>query len=336
MSNFTTCAVIVTYNRKNLLLECLEALRKQTKPLDGIYLIDNASTDGTPEILLENDYIKELPHENLRKPLEKEFEISNLTDGNPIKFHYVRMHENTGGSGGFYEGIKRAYEKGYEWIWVSDDDALPDENAFLNFEKAKELLEKEGELQNTAAICGSVINNGKYDLGHRRRIKKGFLLIKEISVQREEYVKQYFEIDLSSYVGTILNSKFLKKAGFTRKDFFIDRDDYEHSLRLRKYGKIFCFPNIKVFHNTLLSGSNSISWRNFYSIRNKLLMVKWHFPRRYFIFLTLYTKYRGLVAKFVKRDYKHKVYYEMICKAIECVKNEKLGKDEMYKPGWKI
>ena len=38
----TVCAVVVTYNRKELLLECLEALRKQTRPVQGIYLIDNA------------------------------------------------------------------------------------------------------------------------------------------------------------------------------------------------------------------------------------------------------------------------------------------------------
>ncbi len=334
MSNFTICAVVVTYNRKNLLLKCLEALRKQTKPIDGIYLIDNASTDGTPEILLENGYIKELPPENLKEPLEKEFKIGNLTDGNPIKFHYVRMHENTGGSGGFYEGIKRAYEKGYEWIWVSDDDALPDENAFLNFEKAKELLEKEGELQNTAAICGSVINNGKYDLVHRRRIRKGLFFVKEVPIQMEEYEKQFFEVDLFSYVGAILNSNFLKKSGFTRKDLFIFYDDTEHSFRLRKYGKIFCFPNIKVFHNTL-NESEGISWKNFYGLRNRLLMIKWHFARRYFIFLTIYVKYRALAAKVIKRDYQHKIYYKIVCKAIECAKKEKLGKDEIYKPGWK-
>jgi len=47
----TVCAVVVTYNRKELLLECLEAIRKQTRPVQGIYLIDNASTDGTPKLL---------------------------------------------------------------------------------------------------------------------------------------------------------------------------------------------------------------------------------------------------------------------------------------------
>jgi rhamnopyranosyl-N-acetylglucosaminyl-diphospho-decaprenol beta-1,3/1,4-galactofuranosyltransferase len=103
----TVCAVVVTYNRKNLLLECLEAIRRQTRPVDGIYIIDNASDDGTPELLKENGYIPELPPFNISEPYEIEHKISNLVDGNPINVFYVRMHKNTGGAGGFYEGVKR-------------------------------------------------------------------------------------------------------------------------------------------------------------------------------------------------------------------------------------
>ena len=50
-------AVVVTYNRKDLLKECLDALLNQTRPLDSIILIDNASTDGTPEFLKEKGYL---------------------------------------------------------------------------------------------------------------------------------------------------------------------------------------------------------------------------------------------------------------------------------------
>ena len=57
----TVCAVVVTYNRKELLLECLESLRSQSYTLDAIYLIDNASTDKTPESLLNNGFINEIP-----------------------------------------------------------------------------------------------------------------------------------------------------------------------------------------------------------------------------------------------------------------------------------
>ena len=51
------CAVVVSYNRKFLLLKCLNGLLKQTKPLDGICLIDNASTDVTPELLNANGFL---------------------------------------------------------------------------------------------------------------------------------------------------------------------------------------------------------------------------------------------------------------------------------------
>jgi rhamnopyranosyl-N-acetylglucosaminyl-diphospho-decaprenol beta-1,3/1,4-galactofuranosyltransferase len=123
---------VVTYNRKNLLLECLEAIRKQTRPVDAIYIIDNASTDGTPKVLKENGYILELPPFNLSEPYEIEHKISNLVNGNHINIFYVRMHENTGSAGGFYEGVKRGYERGYDWLWLMDDDAEPKEDALEN------------------------------------------------------------------------------------------------------------------------------------------------------------------------------------------------------------
>jgi len=128
MNKETVCAVVVTYNRKDLLIECLEGLRRQTRPVDAIYLVDNASTDGTPELLLEKGYIKELPPLNIVEPWEKEFEVENLVDHQSIKIYYVRMNENTGGAGGFYEGMKRAYEKTYDWFWLMDDDVEPDPN----------------------------------------------------------------------------------------------------------------------------------------------------------------------------------------------------------------
>ena len=44
-------AVVVTYNRQALLSECITALRKQSRPLDAILVINNGSTDGTEDWL---------------------------------------------------------------------------------------------------------------------------------------------------------------------------------------------------------------------------------------------------------------------------------------------
>ncbi|BDZ45901.1 hypothetical protein GCM10025866_18100 [Naasia aerilata] len=42
-------AVIVSYNRRELLLEAVQAVRDQTVPVAGIVVVDNASTDGSAD-----------------------------------------------------------------------------------------------------------------------------------------------------------------------------------------------------------------------------------------------------------------------------------------------
>ena len=51
-------AVVVTYNRKDLLIECLEAIQSQSYPVSSILLIDNASTDGTHDALNDKGFLK--------------------------------------------------------------------------------------------------------------------------------------------------------------------------------------------------------------------------------------------------------------------------------------
>lgn len=96
-------AVVVTYNRKELLRQNLNSLLAQTRPVDEIIVMNNASTDGTAEMLA------------------REFKYPQIT--------VVTMPENIGAAGGFHEGMKLAYEKRYDWIWVMDDDAFPYKDA---------------------------------------------------------------------------------------------------------------------------------------------------------------------------------------------------------------
>lgn len=111
-------AIVVTYNRKELLKQCLEKLQKQTVLLD-ILVIDNASTDGTKNIFKEK--------------------------GQNIK--YFNTGSNLGGAGGFSFGIKKAVELGYEYLWILDDDTMPTETALEMFlVKDKELHGKYGFL----------------------------------------------------------------------------------------------------------------------------------------------------------------------------------------------
>ena len=103
-------AVVVTYNRLMLLKECIGALLDQDCEDMDILLVDNHSTDGTIE------YIKSL--------LDNE------------KVEALFLENNLGGAGGFYEGIKYAIKNNTDWLWLMDDDTIPDKNACSELCKA--------------------------------------------------------------------------------------------------------------------------------------------------------------------------------------------------------
>jgi GT2 family glycosyltransferase len=279
----SVCAVVVTYNRKNLLIECLEALRKQTRPIQGIYLIDNASTDGTPELLLEKGYISELPPQDLKEPWEKEFIIQNLINGEEIKLHYVRMHENTGGAGGFYEGVKRGYEKGYEWLWLMDDDAEPKEDAL-------EKLEQYFCLDDICALAPLKVDRDMNILHPHR----GYFNFKNVfsgivkKLDENEIQKEIIEIDHASFVGILIKGKIVSKIGYPKKEFFIHYDDVEYCIRLRSIGKILLVPKSIIFHKEAskkgvekrflgmrkLRKDFNEYWLTYYGIRNLVWLGK--------------------------------------------------------------
>lgn len=299
--------VIVTYNRIEKLKIALEKYDNQTYMPEYVLVVNNNSTDGTYEYLEE--------WKNEKKAYKK---------------YVINLEENIGGSGGFYTGLEQARKLSSNWIWVSDDDAFPKEDAFEKLNN----LSKKVDVTKYSAICGKVINNGKIDLEHRRTITTGIFKIKEKSVPIEEYSKEYFTLNLFSYVGTIINKECIKKCGATIKDFFIYYDDTEHSYRLSTYKPIICVPNVEIIHNTV--SDNNVTWKKYYATRNRLIFYKKHFSKRhyYYIYITQYLK--QIVVKVIKKAIgKNYVVNEMKIKAIKDVKKDKLGLDNLYKPGWK-
>src|SRR4051812_17280504 len=98
-SSPSIAAVIVTCNRLPLLQKGVDAVRRQTLKPAAIYVIDNGSTDGTPEWLAgQGDLV-------------------------------VIRQENLGSAGGQYAGVRAAYRGGHDWVWCMDDDTIPADDA---------------------------------------------------------------------------------------------------------------------------------------------------------------------------------------------------------------
>ncbi len=245
----TVCAVVVTYNRKELLCECLIALMKQTRKLDAIFIIDNASTDKTPLYLKEKGYINDIPPCNLTEPWEETLQFSLSQFFAEEKIHistssiinYVRMHENTGGAGGFYEGMKRGFKAGYDWMWLMDDDGIPTDKCL------ESLLIYRNKFH---VICPLVMpdkNNdnlsfGLFDYENRKRIrsKKDIL----------GFEKRKFLIGTANpFNGTLISRILVQNIGLPKKEMFIWGDETEYMLRAQKNGfKIVTILNAVHYH----------------------------------------------------------------------------------------
>ena len=89
--------VVVAYNNGNNIGKLLEALFSQSKQLEEIVVVDNASSDATPKIVKQK-----FPQATL---------LANAC--------------NTGAGGGYAQGLEYAYQRGYEWVWLLDGDSLP-------------------------------------------------------------------------------------------------------------------------------------------------------------------------------------------------------------------
>jgi rhamnopyranosyl-N-acetylglucosaminyl-diphospho-decaprenol beta-1,3/1,4-galactofuranosyltransferase len=292
MARNTVCAIVVTYNRKGLLLECLRSLARQTFPLDAIFCIDNASTDGTGLTLFREKFI------GSRRIQDDEnmcTQVSYITAGKrkggaKIRFEYIRMPENTGGAGGFHEGLKRAVGHGFDWMWLMDDDAEPEPDS----------LSRLGEyftIPGIAALAGTVINaQGDILVNHRGHFSFSAPFPKmKIPVKIEGYGKDCLQIDMASFVGILARGTAVQSAGLPRKEFFIHHDDLEFCIRLRRYGDIVLVPGSRIIHKERAEDDTQIKkflfwkyklipfekiWIDYFQRRNSIWLGKMYSPNR--------------------------------------------------------
>jgi GT2 family glycosyltransferase len=296
-------AVIVTFNRSEKLIKTLDSFAEQSRDADYLIVVNNGSTDGTAAIL---------------QLWREEDPSCHIVINNP---------KNLGGAGGFYTGLECAQKLDVDWIWISDDDAYPEKNALQHF---TDYLSNHGS-EGIAVICSEVISYHKIAAGHRRRIEKKLFRINELDVPITEYEKESFDLDIFSYVGAIIKKDALLQAGLPEKDYFIQWDDSEHSLRVGKYGRIICVPSIKVYHDIEYSSNAGYQWKDYYLIRNRMDAIRRNLPPRYYWAMNIKRQVDILKAN-LKPD---KEWAKLFKSAVQDARNKRLGIHELYKPGWK-
>lgn len=226
-------AVIVTYNRKDLLLECISCLRAQEvlrsiedgQPASceselAIMVVDNASTDGTREAL--DGLIRE-----------------GVID-------YRNTGANLGGAGGFNYGMRAAVKAGYEYCWVMDDDCMAHPDSLQGLIDAHHRL------------------GGEYGyLSSVARWKDGSIC--KMNVQRhplmrniQDFTRPLQPCTLASFVSLFVPSAIIREVGLPIKDFFIWTDDWEFTRRISRKHPCYVVGGSVVTHASANNGAGTI------------------------------------------------------------------------------
>lgn len=189
-------AVVVTYNRKALLLQCLQKLVGQQQAACDILVVDNASTDGTEQA------------------------VQAL--GLPGVF-YRNTGSNIGGAGGFNFGMRWAVEAGYQGVWLMDDDTLPKPDALEKLLQADALLEGHYGFLSSAVL---------WQDGSECRMNRPKLQAQAVYTELPLLRCGVVRAEQATFVSLFVRAETVRRYGLPIKEFFIWGDDIEYTRRL--------------------------------------------------------------------------------------------------------
>lgn len=211
MKKQKVAAIVVTYNRKRLLIECIESILSQTTPAD-LYIVDNNSTDDT--------------YAAIKKYINKG------------QVFYFNTGKNLGGAGGFQYGINLVARKDYDFVWIMDDDCIPTKNALSEFLKTDKILKN-----NYGFLSSKVLwTDGNLCTMNIQR--------KTLTKKIKNYSPKLIKTTLASFVSLFIPTKIVREVGLPIKEFFIWTDDWEYTRRISSKYNSYVVTNSIVIHKT--------------------------------------------------------------------------------------
>lgn len=237
-------AIIATFNRLDFLKEIIQALRNQTYKIDNIVVTNNSSEDGTEEWLNEQKDI------------------------------IVQKQENVGSSGGQYTGMKGAMETDCDFIWMMDDDVVPEKNCLENLMKVAD--------ENKIVAPVRYNNDGTlfWNETINFNISNPFKSIWD-GINNKEYYDKQGELVYTeglTFEGPLIPRNIVEKIGYPEFSFFIYADDSEYMIRAIKHGfKTYLVKSAKMNRKLPVPDLHKdFNWKHYYIIRNIIAIDKLH------------------------------------------------------------
>jgi GT2 family glycosyltransferase len=240
MTKERVIAVVVTHNRRELLVEALDSISAQRRAADAVVVIDNASTDGTADLVRER-----YPDVTVRS-----------------------TNRNLGGAGGFALGIATALDLGADLIWLMDDDTVPKADALAELVSARARY----DAGPPALVASRVVWTDGRD--HPMNTPRPKPMVRHAEIAAAERCG-CVPIRSASFVSVLVDASVCVERGLPIADYFLWNDDFEFTTRLLRDRPGLLCPSSVVVHKTRTFGSIDADpgERFYFEVRNKIWML---------------------------------------------------------------
>ena len=237
--------VIVTWNKKDYVLQLLDDLAAHPYPNWTVLVVDSHSSDGTLEALAaRHPWVNVLP-----------------------------LPDNLGGSGGFNAGLRAMLqEKDLDYVWLLDNDVSLEPGAL-------ETLVETLEARPDAGVAGSHMiqmdNDGvTNEIGGDVDLALGRLILHHHGSLARFHRDEIYDVDYVAACSLLVRFSVLRQVGLW-DDFFIHYDDVDWCLRIRAAGhRILACAASRIRH--MSARVKPVTWVLYYDIRNMLYLRRKH------------------------------------------------------------
>ena len=218
--------VIVTFKRQDLLSGLLDSILELTVPVWRVVVVDNENSAQTAGIVAAF--------------AKKADALWGATDDDPdanggtSRAVYAPQEENTGGAGGFSEGVRIAYELGAEWFWVMDDDVAVEPDGLEKLARWSE---------ESDAIMGL---RRDFDDGHffwQHRFWPALAIYNPLSRDGWRPGERYKLCNVLCFEGSFFSRRVVQKIGLPDARFFIYLDDACYGYVASKVTDVYYVPD---------------------------------------------------------------------------------------------
>ncbi|GBE02291.1 galactofuranosyl transferase GlfT2 [bacterium BMS3Abin08] len=235
--------IIVTFNKKDYVVNLLESLGELDYDNCDVVVVDNASIDGTADSIRES-----FPHVKV-----------------------IENAENTGGSGGFNTGLSYAFgQDGYKYYYLLDNDVVVSKNSLS--ELVKVLESDEGIAVAGSQMCQLDNPEVTNEVGAYVDLNYGGLVLNRHLTRKSNNRSGIYDVDYVAAASLVVRADVARKAGLW-EDFFIHFDDVEWCLRIKGLGyRIAAVADSVIWH--LSAAEKPVTWQQYYDVRNMLFLLK--------------------------------------------------------------